>query len=312
MPSTHFKCPDGQICPIQECIQKCRMNQRCMSKPAIKAIASKTGDRRLQKFSVTELLRGTRESYLCKRYNYPVDPNRLMLSTEGTALHDFNEKAVKNSKWVMTETRFENNIATGQIDSYGYVVNDEELSICDYKLTTGSKVAKSLGIGKVEIETGEFYKTGLKKGQPKTRKEIVYNKLKSRMEWALQQNFYRMLLEEYGYHVDSMYIQAYIRDYSKTFKERLGLEKPQYLIKLNKISDTWLKRWFGKKKELLEAALKEDKLPPLCSTKETWGGKKCEEYCDVAHICKRFQEKEQKQKDLGQQVIERMKDNGTK
>ena len=34
------------------------------------------------------------------------------------------------------------------------------------------EVMKALGIYKVDVETGEVYKTGLKKGQPKTRKEF--------------------------------------------------------------------------------------------------------------------------------------------
>ena len=296
MPATHFICPDGGRCPINDCLNKCRLPQRCMARPAIIAIASKAGDRGLSQFSVTELLRGTRESYLMKLYNYPVDPQSLMLSTTGTALHDFNEHAVDGENWLITEQRYHNAIASGQIDTYGYIMNDNELAICDYKLTTSYKIAKALGYGTTKVATGEFYKTGLKKGQPKYKNEWTDQGVHKRMDWALQQNFYRILLEEQGYKVDAMYIQAYARDFSQSSQSRSGITHPQYVIRLNKISDRWLKLWFNEKKQRLENALKSNTLPPLCTPKETWNGLKCEKYCNVAHLCRMFQQQEEAEK----------------
>lgn len=309
MPATHFICPDGSLCPIKECLQKCKFDQRCMARPAIKAIASKAGDRGLHQFSVTELLRGTRESYLMKLYNYPVDPQSLMLSTTGTALHDFNEHAVDGETWLITEKRFHNDIASGQIDTYGYVLNDHELAICDYKLTTSYKIAKALGYGTTKVPTGEFYKTGAKKGQPKFKQMWTDKAVHKRMDWALQQNFYRILLEEQGYKVDAMYIQAYARDFSASSEAKSGIKHPQYVIRLNKISDRWIKLWFKVKKAKLKAAFFNNEIPPLCTPKETWKGLKCEKFCNVAHLCKKFQEKENRAKDIGTQVIERMQKN---
>ncbi len=41
MPAKYFRCPDGQTCPIDVCLDKCvRPNEgRCLSLPTLKAIA---------------------------------------------------------------------------------------------------------------------------------------------------------------------------------------------------------------------------------------------------------------------------------
>lgn len=292
MPATRFKCPDGTTIPIKNCLEKCPFNQRCIARPAITALAKGVGNRKLNQFSVTELLRSTRETYLMKLYNYPVDPFKLVLAAQGTALHNFNEVVVKDKSWLITEERLYNEIASGQIDSYGYIFNNQELVICDYKLTTTYKIAKAMGIGYNIEKTDEVYKTGPKKGTFKTKKVLSNNKVKSRMDWALQQNFYRMLLEEQGYKVDGMYIQAYARDFSST-TPKYGIDKPMNIIKLNKISDHWLKIWFKEKQKRITEALEKRKLPPICNAKETWNGLKCEKFCDVADICQKFQQEKQ-------------------
>ena len=71
---------------------------------------------------------------------------------------------------------------------------------------------KALGYYKKDVETGEVYKTGAKKGQPKTRKELFTDGVRHVLDWALQLNYYRLLLEEENYTVSSMMIQALCRD----------------------------------------------------------------------------------------------------
>ena len=62
--------------------------------------------------------------------------------------------------------------------------------------------------------TGEVYKTGARKGQPKTRKEWRMDGVKHLLDWAIQLNYHRMLLEARGFKVDSIKIQALCRDYN--------------------------------------------------------------------------------------------------
>ena len=157
---------------------------------------------------------------------------------------------------------------------------------------------KALGIYKKDIFTGEYYKTGIKKGQPKTRKALFYDGVRHVWDWSVQLNYYRKLLEQAGFAVQRMFIQALCRDNSlKTAAER-GITKPVYIIPIHRISDYWLDKYFGKKAEMLQQAIQTKRLPPPCSLKETWEGKKCLEYCDARENCPHAQElallKEQK------------------
>ena len=82
-----------------------------------------------------------------------------------------------------------------------------------------------------------------------------------------------------------MYIQMYIRDYSLQIASTRNIIRPIYVLKLNRISDTWLKLWFKLRKERLENAFMTNTLPPPCTAKENWHGLKCQKYCSVADYC---------------------------
>ena len=83
--------------------------------------------------------------------------------------YDENEKII---------VRLENEIATGQIDAYGDSLGTGENILLDYKVTSSFKARKALGFHQVDVPTGEVYKTGIKKGQPKYKKEWRDNMLK--------------------------------------------------------------------------------------------------------------------------------------
>ena len=35
-----FRCPDGQIIPVKDCLTKCRMDERCLTLPTLKLIST--------------------------------------------------------------------------------------------------------------------------------------------------------------------------------------------------------------------------------------------------------------------------------
>ena len=133
--------------------------------------------------------------------------------------------------------------------------------------------------------TGEVYKTGARKGQPKTRKEWRMDGVKHLLDWAIQLNYYRMLLEARGFKVDSMKIQALCRDYNLRIASERNISKPAYIIPINKISDRWVKLYLSEKAKRLQAALDNNALPPVCTAKERWHDRKCLGYCAVAENC---------------------------
>ena len=282
MPATKFLCKDGNTIPIKECLQNCPNVQRCMFLPTLRSVAESL-NRKLDKPSVTELIAGTRETYLKKTQPYAVDPMQQLYALHGSAVHTIQEGHGEGN--IITEERLADDITSGKFDLYGQIVDLSDNTLGDYKVTSSFKLMKALGYYKVDVPTGEVYKTGLKKGQPKTRKEWRTDGVKHLLEWAIQLNYYRILLEEAGFKVKDMVIQALCRDYSLRMASERNITRPLYLIRINKISDRWIKRYMAAKAMRLKKALKENHLPERCSVRERWHNRKCESYCDVAEFC---------------------------
>ena len=94
-----------------------------------------------------------------------------------------------------------------------------------------------------------------------------------------------MILEQQGFEVNTMYIQAMCRDGSLRIAAERGIDKNIYIIPINKISDRWLIRYFKHKAKVLKEAMATGNIPKVCSARERWHGKKCVSYCDVADYC---------------------------
>ena len=85
--------------------------------------------------------------------------------------------------------------------------------------------------------------------------------------------------------MNRLYIQAICRDASLRIAAERGIDKPVYIIPINKISDRWLTRYFQHKAKLLRNAIESKKLPPVCSHRERWGNRKCLDYCAARENC---------------------------
>ena len=173
-------------------------------------------------------------------------------------------------------------VTCGKFDIYGGVLDESTHTLGDYKITSSYKVMRALGIEKVDVPTGEVFKTGPRKGQPKTRKEF-FQGIRHVMESTIQLNYYRMLLEQQGLKVDNMCIQVLVRDWNTIIANSRGIDKPIYLIPIHKISNRWVKLYMEIKAKRLADALEHRKIPPICSPIERWNNRKCLNYCPVAH-----------------------------
>ena len=281
MPAKKFICPDGQEIEITRCLQKCPYSQRCMFLPTLRAVAASL-NRNIKQPTVTELLAGTMETFLRRTTDYVVDPIKQLYALHGTAVHTINENHI--DKTMLSEQRLFDDITSGKFDLFGKIL-DKENTLGDYKITSSYKLMKALGYYKVDVPTGEIYKTGSKKGQPKTRKEWRTDGVKHLLDWAVQLNYYRILLEERGYTVNRMEIQAMCRDFNLRMAVERNITSPIYLIHINKISDHWVKLYMKTKAKRLQKALKTGKTPHICSGKERWQNRKCKDYCAVAENC---------------------------
>ena len=282
MPATKFICPDGQETPILKCLNRCPKRERCMFLPTLRAVV-KSLDRGIEEPTVTELISGVRETYLKKTTDYAIDPQSALYALQGQAVHTLHEECTEGE--ILSEVRLKDALTSGKFDMYGKILDESDGTLGDLKVTSSYKIMKALGIHKVDVATGEVYKTGARKGQPKTRKEIRYGGVRHVMDWAIQLNYYRMLLEKAGFTVKRMVIQAICRDNSLRTASERGIEQTVYLIPIHKISDRWLERYFAKKSKMLNEALETKKLPPACSNRERWGGRKCLGFCEARAEC---------------------------
>lgn len=288
MPATKFICPNGDNILIRQCLQNCPHHERCMASPTLVSIAKSCIPRSIGKFSVTELMRGTREMFLEKTTDYSVSPADRALIIQGTSLHKLAEDNSDPS--IITELRLENDYLSGQIDAYGNLLGNGKKILLDYKTTSSYKAMISLGYYQVDEPTGEVYKTGLKKGQPKTHKVLKEGGIRKVLEWAIQINAYRMLMEQNGYEVEDMYIQMHVRDYNTQLAMSRNITKPIYMLKINKISNHWLEIYFEAKRQRLEEAIITGEMPAQCSSRETWKNKKCADFCNVYSECQKYEE----------------------
>ena len=268
MPATKFICPDGQRVDIADCLRSCPNQQRCMFLPTLRAVANSL-ERKLSDPTVTELIAGTRETFLKKTTAYAVEPASV-LHTQGD---------------ILSEERLKDEITSGQFDLFGKILDADDGVLGDLKVTSSFKLMKVLGIYKVKVDTGEVFKSGLKKGQSKFKTELRFDGVRDLLDWAIQLNAYRMLLEHVGFNVSRMYIQAICRDSGLRIAAERGITKPVYIIPINKISDHWLTRYFRHKAKILREAIATKTLPPICSVRERWNNRKCIGYCAARENC---------------------------
>lgn len=313
MPAKWFTCPAGTV-EIEQCLKECPIRDelpagRCLSLQTLRAIAEQRKWK--GKPSVTQLLKGTREAYLEIVTDYAIVPDEEVYRVFGNRVHAYLDTFTIDE---ISEHTLEDDILTGTPDFY----DPATCWLIDHKVWGSYKVNRALGLVQVEIETDETYKTDAepktiikalklarelikdddtlklldkaidmseRQGKKKKRKEWQEGGIKDRLEVAIQQNYYRILLEMCGYKVNGMAIEALVRDGGLLMANMRGVESKAKLIPINRISDYWIKKYMQKKKDRLLDALANKKLPPLCNSRERWKGRKCEKYCNVREVC---------------------------
>lgn len=282
MPMTRFVCPDGEQTKIASCYEKCRMGLRCATLPALLSIGKQrswTGTP-----STTQLIKGTREAFLEITKEYAASPDSFAFAFVGTKAHARLERNAAINH--LMEERLEEDGITGMFDLYGE--EDGVHTLYDYKVSGSYKVAKTIGLKEEvdEVNTGEIYKSGERKGQPKTKKvsRIVQGE-PDLGDWGLQLNHYRILIEKSGFPVDRIVLQAIVRDGGTYLAKKRGLSRNIYLIDVPRLADNAVVEFFHTKRDALKAALESGTVPEICTEDERWQDRKCAEYCRVAGFC---------------------------
>ena len=147
--------------------------------PTLRAVANSL-NRKLQNATVTELLAGTMETFLKKTTDYAVYSYKSNVCTSWKCCSYLNENYTQRQ--MLSEERLHDEITSGKFDLFGQILDKEDNTLGDYKITSSYKLMKALGYYKVDVPTGEVYKNRYKKVSQKPKKngelmELTYFRL---------------------------------------------------------------------------------------------------------------------------------------
>ena len=287
MPIVGLICPDGETIKTEDCLKHCRMSERCITRPTAEQMTRNrpwTGTP-----STTECLNGTREAYLKRMKDYYVDPQGRAFALLGTRHHTRMEGAADRVRNVLAEERFNDDTdeVSGIVDLLEPIDGEANLyDLTDYKTWGSYSVMKALGNYEVVVHLGEHYKSGKKKGQEKTRKEIRQDPSKSDFGDPLMQlNRYRIFLERVGFPIRKMKIQATVRDGGTYMAINRKIDRNLYVFEIPRLEDRLVIDYFSRKSADLVEAITKEEMPAPCQPDECWEGRKCGKFCDVWSFC---------------------------
>jgi len=86
MPLTRFICPDDETIKCEDCVEKCRLGNRCYPLAMLRRIVN--GRREWKGIpSATEIIKNTRQAYLMNKEDYEEKPDQHTLALLGTIFH---------------------------------------------------------------------------------------------------------------------------------------------------------------------------------------------------------------------------------
>ncbi len=280
-----FKCPDGEITPVKDCLTKCRMDERCLTLPTLTRIAKErewTGVA-----STTQLLNGTMYTFLKLTQPYVVDPDKMMFAIHGENVHTVLSDVAKE---LGLPAEVALNIDRDIFDLLE--PEDGSWTLTDYKTWGSFRVAKALGIvetGKKPDPSGAMYQKSGKWGAAGTPKMVsVFQRVPQEADnydTELQLNNYRVKLEERGVKVGKLQVQILVRDGGLAVARSRGVERNSYLIPVKRLDDSDVYGYFLSKSKDLAVALEESKWTIPCDNRECWDSVRCRDYCEVALYC---------------------------
>lgn len=280
-----FKCPDGQLTTVEDCIKGCRLEARCFTVPMLLEMSAErvwSGTP-----STTQLLNGTMQEFLTLTKDYAVDPQHRVFAVLGTKIHASLEERAR-------EMNLPAEIALSvDRDIFDLLEpNDTGWTLTDNKTWGSYRVVRAIGIvsvGKKPDPSGAIYKSSGawgKAGSPKMVNVFQVDPSKADMwEVEYQLNRYRVMLAERGIEVNKLQCQIVVRDGGLAVARDRGVDRNGYLIPVKYVAGDLIIDYFQKKYKDLMSALERGQWSEVCSPRECWDDNKCKEYCDVAHYC---------------------------
>src|SRR4030042_1804166 len=85
MPLKWFRCPDSEVISVEECLDECRIEERCLTLPTLAYISKEREWNGVP--STTQLINGTMLEFLKLTQPYLIDPDSRAFSLSGTLHH---------------------------------------------------------------------------------------------------------------------------------------------------------------------------------------------------------------------------------
>ena len=295
MPIASIRCPSGEIRSIDDCLGSCV--NRCVTLPVLLSLVEER--RWTGVFSTTQLLNGTMMEFLRITKPYTIDLQDRVFILLGIRTHKQLER-MANLLGLPAEVplSMDRNIIDLLEWENGWV-------LIDYKVWGSYRVAKALGLKVVGRQpTGEVYKTSGKWGKAGTPKTVpVFAPVPEEanlFEPELQLNRYRILLKRWNISVSRMRLQVIVRDAGTILAKSRGVTQGLYLVPIRELDNRAVEDYFARKAAVLSHCLESGECKLLCDDRESWEGRRCARYCEVAEYCPRgkLQRKLEKKEDL--------------
>jgi hypothetical protein len=242
------------------------------------------------KLSATESLSGFREVYLKYKTDYIYDLDAAAHAIAGEIVHANLAQFALNDSEIALHVGNTKGVAD-RIEKHG-----DETWLVDYKHQGAYSVKKFLGyiheVVEVLDEAGRpvRFKSGKRKGQIKTKKELVYRpetRRDNNITWQL--NIYRYLALEMGLvpSIDKLKVFFIIRDGKTMAARNIGIEGRTLMEDVEILPLDEVKTHLIERSEAMLDYMRTETLPPVCTQEECWEGRKCSGgYCEVSAMCK--------------------------
>ncbi len=273
----NFICTDKETIPMDKCIEKCRLNNRCSSMTFLRAL---TEERPKDQFSVTKGLNGTRENYLKSIHTIDIDPDQETFKVIGSRAHAKLENNDTMSEVTLRYTLPGGGEIVGTFDKFEKSTKTLE----DFKTWGSYKVCKFTGLtAEKEKITNGTYKNGNTKF--KTITSFHFGASDTFNE-EMQLNMYRIMLKSsHNLDTEHLKIEVFVRDGNTYIAKNRGITKNKFYLNVKFVEDDKVISYYDKKETKYRHALKTNEMPPMCSEYENWGGRKCTGFCLVSGHC---------------------------
>lgn len=234
-------------------------NKHGLPEVFVRAVVNDPYDKGESDFSATGLAEPPRASALKERFKntLEVDVSSRVASIIGQGTHSIAERAARPGLDICEERLF----AKFKVDGIEYVVSAQ--------------------LDLFEIDSGRLFDWKTTKAYAFSKKAGGGNKI----EWIQQLSVGAELLRRNGHTPKSLHIIALLKDWKKDDPSHPETE----------VVAVDLVMWESKKvvsyvEDRIRAHVAARADLPKCTSQETWGGRKCSQWCDANAVCEQYQQ----------------------